>query len=440
VDTFSDLDISGNAVLTVHRDPPPFVAPYFTLDHEPTYNFGFMQTHQNRIWALVELMVPVTSQTTEIINGKAVSIPYIYQIPQVELWYSNLARGWEWNISEQVLLLNNDVVSYILNSSTEDGYPGPDYDSNYGNMPKALTEVGTELMASMKRGNWVVWGDGSAANPYIAKPSFSYGALAGSTGALGIRGGMYFVTESGDVFWYDGSAPADKSTDINAAVKLNSIETGVAYTDLAQSCLSYSNDVLYWSFPTKGYTYSYDTQNNTWMSQLPYAPASRYAIASSPWNPATLAAAIPNEVLATRPSLPTAVDQWFSNPNSDLDTGYQLYSWTTPFLDCGHDDWTKWFALVRVMAPPHQPGIVTVSITIDDGDEPQKTFSRSFDLSKSQKSLTKKFMGDTQKIIGYYAQMTVSVQSIPGQPAPIVWGVKVFGSLNSRLRIEDGGA
>jgi len=49
-------------------------------------------------------------------------------------------------------------------------------------------------------------------------------------------------------------------------------------------------------------------------------------------------------------------------------------------------------------------------------------------------------MGETQKIIGYYAQMTVSVQSIPGQPSPIIWGVSVYGSLNSRLRIEDGAA
>jgi hypothetical protein len=430
-DTFSDLDISGNAVLTVHRDPPPFVAPYETLDHTPTYNFGFMQVHQNRVWALVEVMVPVTAAYE--------GVQYIYQIPQVQLWYSNLARGWEWNISEQVLLLNNDVVSTIAASSTEDGYLGPNYDANYGNMPKALTEVGTELMASMKRQSWVVWGDGSSANPYIAKPSFSYGALAGSTGVLGVRGGMYFVTESGDVFWYDGSAPAEKSTDINAAVKLTSLGANLTYADLGQSCLSYSNDVLYWSFPTKGYTYSYDTKSNTWMSQLPYAPASRYAVASSPWNPATLAALLPNEVLATRTNAPTIIDQWFSDPNGDALTNYQLYSWTTPYLDSGKPDWTKWYALVRVMAPK-QPGIVTVSITVDNGDEPQQTFSRSFDLGGSQKSLTAKLIGETQKIIGYYARMTVSVQSIPGEPAPVIWGVSVYGSPSIRLQIENGGA
>lgn len=440
VDMLSDLDISGNAVLTVHRDPPPFVAPsIFTGgggegEQSQSFNFGFMGIHQNRVWGLVEVMVPVTSQNA--------GVNYIYQIPQIQLWLSNIGRGWEFDITNQVILLNANVASYLQSNALIPGtlYYGPDYDANYGNMPKALCEVGTELMASMKREEWVVWGDGTTANPYVAKQAFNYGSLAGSTGTLAVRGGKYFVTESGDVYWYDGAAPQEKSGDINAAVKLTSLGAGLDVADLQSSCLAFSNDTLYWCFPTKGYSYSYDTQSNTWMSQLPYAPTSRYAVASSPWNPATLAAAIPNEVLATRPSLPTAVDQWFSNPNSDLDTGYQLYSWTTPFLDCGHDDWTKWFALVRVMAPPHQPGIVTVSITVDDGDEPQKTFSRSFDLSKSQKSLTKKFMGDTQKIIGYYAQMTVSVQSIPGQPAPVIWGVKVFGSLNSRLRIEDGGA
>jgi hypothetical protein len=176
------------------------------------------------------------------------------------------------------------------------------------------------------------------------------------------------------------------------------------------------------------------------MSTLPYAPASRYAVASSPWNPASLAARQPNEVLAARTNAPTIIDQWFSNPNGDTTNTYNLYNWVTPHMDSGKPDWTKWYALVRVMAPPQQQGIVTVSITVDAMDEPQKTFSRSFDLSGSQKSLTQKFMGETQKIIGYYAQMTVSVQSIPGQPSPIIWGVAVYGSLNSRLRIEDGAA
>lgn len=433
-DTFSDLEISGNATLVLHRDPPPFVAPVRTIDHTQTYNFGFMGIHQNRIFALVAVNTPVTATQ----NG----VFYIYQQPQIQLWWSNLARGWEFDLVSQVSLLSADVVSDILNQSELVGgvsYPGPDYDALYGNMPKALCEVGTELMAVMKRENWVTWGDGSEANPYISKRAFNYGGLAGSTGVLAVRGGMYFVTESGDVYWHDGAAPQEKSGDINAAVKLTSLGAGLTVADLQSSCLAFSNDTLYWCFPTKGYSYSYDTRSSTWMSQLPYAPASRYAVASSPWNPATLAAAIPNEVLATRTNFPAIVDQWFSNPNGDAGVPYQLYSWTTPHMASEHDDWTKWYALVRVKAPKQQ-GIVTVELTIDNGDEPQQTFSRSFDLRGSQKSLTKKFMGDTAKLIGYYARMTISVQSIPGQPAPIIWGVSVYGSINSRLRISDGGA
>jgi hypothetical protein len=433
-DTFSDLEISGNATLVLHRDPPPFVAPVRTIDHSQTYNFGFMAIHQNRIFALVAVNTPITATK----NG----IQYIYQQPQIQLWWSNLARGWEFDLVAQVSLLSADVVSDILNQAETVGgvdYPSPNYDAPYGNMPKALCEVGTELMSVMKRENWVTWGDGTPSNPYISKKSFTYGAIAGSTGVLGVRGGMYFISESGDIYWYDGSSPAERSGDINAAIKLTSLGAGLTYSDLGQSCLAFSNDNLYWCFPTQGYSYSYDTVNNTWMSRLPYAPTSRYAVASSPWNPATQPGTLPNEVLATRTGLPTVVDQWFSDPNGDAGLNYQLYSWTTPHMDSGHDDLTKWYALVRVKAPK-QPGIVTVSITIDNGDEPQQTFSRSFDLSGSQKSLTKKFMGETQKIIGYYARMTISVQSLPGQPAPIIWGVSVYGSLNSRLRISDGGA
>jgi hypothetical protein len=434
IDTFSNLDISGNAVLVVHRDPPPFVAPVRTIDHTQTYNFGFMAVHQNRIFALVAVNVPVTAS-----QG---GVQYIYQQPQIQIWYSNLARGWEFNLVDQVLLVNADVVPDILSQSEVVGgvsYLGPNYDAPYGNMPKALCEVGTELMAVMKREQWITWGDGTTANPYVSKKVFLVGGLVGSTGVLAVQGGMYFVTESGDLYFHDGQGPQDKSQDIDAATKLTALSPGLTYADLGQSCLAYSNETLYWCFPTKGYSYSYDVSNNTWMSKLPYAPTSRYAVASSPWNPATQAGLIPNEVLATRTGLPTVVDQWFSDPNGDAGIDYQLYNWTTPHMDSGHDDWTKWYALVRVKAPKQQ-GIVTVSITIDNGDEPQQTFSRSFDLSGSQKSLTKKFMGETQKIIGYYARMTISVQSIPGQPAPIIWGVSVYGSVNSRLRISDGGA
>jgi hypothetical protein len=428
IDTFSNLEISGNAVLVVHRDPPPFVAPVHTIDHTQTYNFGFMSIHQNRIFALTAINVPITAS-----QG---GTQYIYQQPQIQVWYSNLARGWEFDLVNQVLLVNADVVTDIL-TQHGNGFLGPDYDAFYGNMPKALTEVGTELMASMKREQWVIWGDGTTNNPYVAKKAFNYGTLASSTGVLGVRGGMFFVTESGDIYWYDGNAPQNKSEDVRAAIKLNSINTGFDYATIAQSCLAFSNDALYWCFPSQGISFSYSMTSNTWMSQLPYAPSSRYAVASSPWNPATFAALEPNEVLAARFHAPTVVDQWFSDPSGDVGIDYQIFTWLTPRMDAGKPEWRKWFKLLRAMSPK-EPGVLTVDLMIDDDEDVTHTFSKTIDLDGTQKSKTKKFQGDTGKIIGIYAQVKLTVQGVPGKPAPILWGVGIYGSLSDNLLVNPG--
>jgi hypothetical protein len=428
IDTFSDQDISGNAVLDIHRDPPPFVAPIYTTGHIQSYNFGFMVAHQNRMWALVYYNAPITSSQD--------GVPYIYQQPQIQLWWSNFGRAWEWNIAAQVSLLSSNVVSMQGASSMQGNYVGPNYSAFYGNMPSALVEVGTTLIAHMKRESWVTWGDGSAANPYVCKPIFARGALATCGGVLGEQDGEFFVTESGDLYFYDGSAPAYKDEDVRGALKVSSINPGVSYADLQASCLAYANQTIYWCFPTKGFSLSYDIVSNHWMSTLPYAPASQYAIASIPANPATLGGTIPNEVIAARNSLPTIVDQWFSDPNQDADSGFQLYSWTTPRIDCGKPDFRKWFKLARVFAPKGK-GVVTLSLTIDDGEDITHTFSKSFNLADPQRLLTKKFQGDISKILGYYAQLTITVQSAPESFAPIIWGVGVYGSLSDHLLVAE---
>lgn len=425
VDRFSDNQISGNAILETHRDPPPFIIPHdpITNPNNTNSNLGFMAVHDNRIFILVQQNAKIPQTFMGVTNN-------IVQ-PQVQLWYSNFDRGWEFNDVSQVLLLESDVVSTQSDAAV-------DYDAFYGNMPKGLCEVGTTLMAVMKRVTWVVWGDGTDANPFTAKPVFSYGALASLSGILGVRGGMYFITESGDLYFYDGNAPKSTSGDISGLTKLSSVQLeDFSYDDLATSCLAYAFENLYWCFPNKGLTLSYSIENGRWMSQLPYSPAGRYGIFSSPWNPTTPAELSLNEVIAVRNTLPTVIDNWFADTDQDIGSNMQLFTWTTPHTDSGKPQWRKWYKLLRVMAPK-QKAIVTVDLMIDNDDDVTHMFSKTIDLNGSQMSLTKKFQGDTAKIIGVYAQVKITVQSVPGEPAPIIWGVGIYGGLSDNLLVNPG--
>lgn len=407
VDTIAQADLAGNAVLQVHRDEPPVSST----------NLGFICIHQNRIWALVLVDNSVT-----------------LNVPQAQLWWSNFARPWEFDDVDQVALVNSDVTV-----QAQSGSGTTTYDSLYGNMPKGLVEVGTTLIAKMHRLNWVVWGDGvssggTIANPYIIKPITTHG-LASQYAILPALGGEFSITRSGDVYFYEGNGPEYVSEDIRGALKLTSINANVNATDLTNACLSYSNQVLYVSFPTKNFTLGYDLISKSWTSQLPYAPATSAGIYSTPGNPTTYAGNALDEVIAVRHGVPAAVDWWFADPNSDLGS-FMLYSWTTPQGDSGKSDYMKWYKIVRITAPKQQ-GAVTVSVTVDNGDDPSQTFSRTFDLSKPQIKQTKVLKGHTESAIGYLATMTITVQGVAGQPSPYIEKVEVFGVLGKHLLVQD---
>lgn len=405
IDRLSDQDIQGNAQLQVHRDPPPFITGSTLLT-----NLGFIAIHHNRIWAFV---VEDNNLTTNL--------------AQVQLWYSNFDRPWEFNDVDQVLLLQTDA-----NPAPETG--GPNYDDLYGNYPKGLCEVGTTLIALKRRETWVVWGDGSTSNPFVAKPIFNFGAIS-SQCILPVIGGMFWLSESGDLYFYAGGAPQYDSEDIRGALKLSSVNVGVTMADMVQACASYSNRALYLSFPTKGFTLGYDTIDGHWMSTLPYAPPTATAIATTVANPASIAANLPNEVLAVRGGEPVVVDQWFSDPNQDIGNTYQIFSWTIPITDCGKAEFLKWFASMRVTAPKHF-GTITGELTVDDDGTPQSVFKATVDLNGSQISKTALFKGNTDKAKGFVAQLKITVQGLPNKPAPVIWAVQVFGNLDKRLPIQ----
>jgi hypothetical protein len=406
IDTFSDLQIQGNAQLIEHRDQPP------VINANGSSNQGFLAVHAGRLWVFVVEDGPVTGTPPQ---------------PQTQLWYSTYARPWEFDAVNQVLLLDAGVVVHPENSS---GQPTPVYGNPVGNLPAGLCEVGTELIALKLRETWSIWGDGSTGNPFSAKVIFPYGCMA-PLSVLGVTGMMFWFNESGDLMMFDGSAPQNISEQIRGAIRFSSVNTGLTSFDLVNACLSYSGQILYLSFPTKGFTYSYSVPGKQWLSKLPYSPYSAQGVATTVSNPFYPAGTNQNEVLAVRKDHPTSVDQWFTNPNGDLSNTYQTFSWKSTHTDSGKPEWRKWYQFVRVTAPK-QFGTVNIVLTMDNGDDPQETFSVSLDLDGTQASKTGKFLGNQGKAVGFLAQVTVTVMSTPGQPAPIIWAIQLFGGLNDR--------
>jgi hypothetical protein len=405
-DTFSDLQIQGNAQLIEHRDQPP------VINANGSRNQGFLAVHAGRMFVFVVEDGPVTGTPPQ---------------PQTQLWHSTYARPWEFDAVNKVLLLDAGVVVHPENTG---GQPTPVYTDQYGNLPAGLVEVGTELIAFKHRETWSVWGDGSTGNPFSAKTIFPYGCIS-PTSILGLNGFAVWLNESGDEFLFDGSAPQFIGEQIRGALKRSPFTDGLTSTDLVSACHSYSNQILYLSFPTKGFTYSYSIPGKQWLSKLPYAPFTPQGIATTVSSPTTGVGLNQNEVLAVRGTHPTSVDQWFSNANGDLANTYQTFSWKSTHTDSGKPEWRKWYQFVRVTAPK-QFGTINISLTMDNGVDPQRTFSASIDLDGSQVSKTAKFLGNQAKALGFLAQVTVTVMSAPGQPAPIIWAVQLFGGLNDR--------
>lgn len=412
VDTFSDDEISGNAQLQVHRDQPPVVT------NDPTKNnLGFVCTHSNRVWVFC---VVDNTDTNDL--------------PQCQLWYSNYDRPWEFNEAEQVLLLQSDATA------APETNPGPNYDDPYGNVPKAVGEVGTTLIAKKTREDWVVWGDGTATNPFSCKQIYSYGNVS-ITAILYVVGGMFFLDASGDLYYYDGAAPVYESEDIRGAIKISSLTANISSADLRAACISYANRIVYLSFPTKKCTLGFDTVSKTWCSQMPYAPNGSYAVATTVANPTlqpsdTSILSGQNEVLAVRQGVPVVVDQWFGDPSKDIGIPYQQFGWTTPVNDSELSAWRKWYSMVRVTAPRKQAGMVQVSLIVDNGDEPQQTFTANIDLSTSQILRTAVLKGNASKCIGFLAQVKVSVIGVPGQPCPVISKISVFGGLSDFMTVQ----
>lgn len=167
-DVQSDASILSNPAVVVHRDQPPVVPGTNTGNAGP--NLGYLGIHKNRVFVLV------TVQNSNTLGQ-----------PQVQAWYSNLGRGWEFNSATQVMLLQSDVTATAPSGVVN-------YQGIYGNEPVGLGEVGTLLLAIKNRETWAVYGDDPST--FIQRNIFNIGGVSGAS-ITPFLGGIGWLTHNG---------------------------------------------------------------------------------------------------------------------------------------------------------------------------------------------------------------------------------------------------
>lgn len=418
-DISPDTAIVGNAQLQTRDQPPCVPGAYLPSNEASQYNYGAIAIHKGRIWFYGIV------QTTSDNN-----------VPEVQLWYSNLGTPWEFDQVNQVLLLQSDVINQYANYPLNDG--STTYDYVYGNDPLALGEVGSWLMAFSRRQEWTVYGD-SPSN-FLARQVFNIGCVSRHA-VTPTTGGIFWLSENG-AYWFDGSSPQFIDGTIRGLLQAQPGSPAVSVYDQRQATGFFSNLTWYLAFPTLGYTLSYATVQGRWLSMLPYAPAAPAAVAYTPAYPSQYSSTGTlggiNEVVAARGSKSTSIDWLFADPNNDLGSP-QSCTWNGPVTFCGDDkdSLEKIFSHLTLTGPA-QPGSAIVTLTVDDGV--QSSTSNVFeweipDLSVNTRFITSVGDGVGGNLRGFTAQLSVELTGVAGQPAPQLWRVVAWGTMSRNLVI-----
>jgi hypothetical protein len=392
-DTTSDQDLLANAELEVNRDPPP-VGPG---------NLGHLCLHKSRVWCFVVQRNASTQHVT-----------------QVQLWYSNLDRPWEFDSTSQVLLLQGDITSVPVSGNVN-------YFARYGNQPAGLGVVGTILLALTRRQTWAVYGDSSS--DFLQRQLFNIGCSAPRS-ITPVVGGAFWLSENG-VYFFDGSSPTYDSEKI--ASYLRKIpgspgapgSAGISTNAQIFACGSFYGLSYYLHFPSLQQTIGYHTPSGEWMGVLPYAPRTGDAVCTTAANPSSVYGLAWNEVLAARRGAPV-IDWYFADDSLDLGLP-QTCSWTGGAM-FAPDSFRKQYRYLTLIGPVQQ-GSAIVTFDVDDGVAPPKQVVWAIpDLSVTPRNI-KSLGSDGGQLMGFMGSLTVALTGVAGQPAPQIWAVAAWGVL-----------
>lgn len=301
-DNTADLAITGQS-LVLHRDPPQafFDIAYF----------------QGRIWGFGY-------------SGTAVGEPASISGTS-DLWYSNYEEPWGF-----------DSVNQVLSVGRNTG----------GDVAIAVRPLSGILCLLKSETFWAYWGGD---NPTSDPPPFQVSKVgcANKQGAFVAYSRLFFGTPELTIQMFDGSTMTNISDNrtVNAKSSIKGILDTFALSDFQQMSGFAYDQLACFSFPSQGITFLYNIPDGQWY-KLPWST-----------NRAVFNTEEANLVIASRPSSPGQLDQWFA---AETDLGASITSsYVSRITDSGAPEATKAYRYAVVLAPVQAGATATVTATAD---------------------------------------------------------------------------
>jgi hypothetical protein len=388
IDNATDASISANPQMSFAGQQPPTG----TLSNAPSGYGGPnpIAAYQDRMW----VMATISNHDTG-------------NVPQTQVWYSNVGQPWNFDAINQVLVLDDWQTSPL-------GTLGGQGDLPYGLTPYALVPLGGILLLFLSQATWFI--NGSDETTYQPLQLFPDIGIAGPL-AWVLGGGMVaWLSSNGAGVWtYDGES-------------LNYISQDI-YNDLQaipptqwQSCAAgYADEQYFFSFPEAGVTFRFYLPTKEW-TMLPYASPSFAAAVQVGSNPVAASSFKLNQLVAVREGT-FYLDSWLDGKENDLGLGTSV-SWQSPYSDSGTPWMQKDYRWIGLSAP-QQVGKVTLELFVDYDNVP--TVSNTFDVSSG--FTTQFFPIDQDTANGYACSLKVTFTTAVGATEPIeVWSAFVGGT------------
>jgi hypothetical protein len=364
----------------------------------------------------------------------------------MQLWYSNLERDWEYDIVNNVFLVDLPTASDELNNfpvpypMTAQSNPYIFPNNFFIERPSGVLSLASVLLFWTTKKMYVLYGNSPAT--YVFQKFADIGCQSMKSIAYAATDtmiGAYWMSENG-VYFTNGQGIQYISEPIRRFID------ALTYAD-RYNCVGFFADHTYWlSFPTVGNTWGYRATTGQWYGPLTYAATDVAEIqASDPRLGITNVSAGQtgpfNEVLAVRPN-GLAIDAWLSQVDTDLDSpvtvsylsNNQVSPQTSITQVLPNIHTVKAYELVAITAV-RQTGLTrgqcVITITVMADDDPTKTASCTFDVVDGPTQIgTLSYEGAGGGTLqGYYAKVYWSYTTVVGNSiTPIqIKNVTVYG-------------
>jgi hypothetical protein len=364
LDVASDASLTANAEINLALQQPP-VGPN---------QINPIEEYQDRMWVLAR----VTSAATN-------------NVPQTQLWYSNVGQPWAFDGTNQVLLVGNEFTLPIGNTNSAfTPTLGPN-DTTYGDEPVALCRLGSQLLVFKTQSTWMVVGSDQVS--YTAIPLFSdLGCIA--PGSVCKGNGVVFWLSAQGVYAYDGSNLTYLSDPI-----YNVLQQGQGVLSAAQG--GYCDLTYFLTDPAAGQTYAMYLPTKEW-TILPY-------VSSFFVNDTSVLDAPGSDVgfFKFNQLMGGASNQLVSftaGGENDLGAGTAV-SWTGPIWESGQPWTEKDYQWVSLSAPVQSSSVIATVTTVFNPGSPTAPPPAVSTFDLSQGPMQNQHLPQGSR--GYAIQMTV---------------------------------